>query len=332
MTRKLEPPIFYRPFLNGVYSVSAGLFRLGQQAIPWREEVLPEQHIFALDGEYARFVQSKVAAHRRAVHEYAGEAGLWPDLREVALSFIAARLAQDSGGAMSWDGQIFRNVLLGWEAELEPRWGKLGEIRRFDALYSPLVTALTPLNALDFLGLNAPEDLAVVARNATHDYLAAVHVLSPQHWNPLDKLGRDFVAVHAPVAGSGPLNRTAPRLIEAMMTRGPFVRFAWGISLGDRLDHHPNAAADQDRSATSYFDPADAFLRVERQTLTGFPAEQGALFTIRPYTYPLRDAVSSPAHARLLAAALRSMTPEQVTYKGLAMILPDLLQWLDQWG
>ncbi|WP_274378950.1 heme-dependent oxidative N-demethylase subunit alpha family protein [Deinococcus cavernae] len=114
-------------------------------------------------------------------------------------------------------------------------------MERCSAPLAHLVAEVHPIGALDFLGLNVPEDLAVVARNASRDWLAAVHVLSPQHWNPLDKLGRDFVAVHEPVAGSEPMNRTAPRLVEAVISRGPFVRFAWGVSMGDRLDHHPNA-------------------------------------------------------------------------------------------
>ena len=68
---------------------------------------------------------------------------------------------------------------------------------------------------------------------------------------------------------------------------------------------------------------------MERQALTGFPDAHGALFTIRPYTYPLREAVANPDHARALAAALRGMTPEQVAYKGLSGLLPELLVWLE---
>lgn len=318
----------YSPFLNGVYSVSAGLFRFGQ-GMASREDGAGEDHVFAFDVEYGRFMASKVNSHRRALYEYAGEAGLTPELREQVILFAAETMARDSGGFITWDGSVLRNEQLGWAARLEPRWGGVEVVERFDAPLSVLVADVQPLNALDFLGLNVPEDLAVVARNTSRDWLAAVHVLSPQHWNPLDKLGRDFVAVHEPVAGSEPMNRTAPRLVDAVISRGPFVRFAWGVSMGDRLDHHPNAPADQDRGEATPFDPDGAFLRVERQTLSGFPAADGALFTIRPYTYPLRQAVNSAESARQLAAALRTMTPAQVGYKGLSVIGPDLLAWLD---
>lgn len=319
--------MIYRPFLNGEYTVSAGLFKFGQ-ALPWREDGAGESHVFDFS-EYGRFIASKAQAHRRALHEYAAEAGLTPELRGQALEFIATQAARDSGGFITWDGQMLRNTRLGWAARIEPRWGGVEVVERFGAPLSSLVDHLQPLHALDFLGLNVPEDLALVARNETRDWLAALHVLSPQHWNPLAKVGRDFVAVHEPVAGSAAMNRTAPRLVDAVISRGPFIRFAWGVSMGDRLDHHPNAPADQDRAAATHFDPDGAFLRVERQTLTGFPEASGALFTIRPITTPLKNAVQQPEHARQLAAALRSMTPEQAHYKGLKGILPDLLTWLD---
>jgi hypothetical protein len=324
----MRPPTLYRPFMEGRYSVSAGLFRLGAQPIPWREDGQPERHTFTLDREYPRFIAGKVAAHRRGIHEYAGEAGLTPDLREAALAHVAGALAADSDGAVHWDGQTLRNDLLGWEADLDPRWGAVSAVRRFPAPHASLTDGIRPLHVLDFLGLNAQEDLAIIARDERGDWLAATHVLLPQHWDPRDKLGRDFVAVHAPVAGSGPMNATAPRLVDAVITRGPFVRFAWGLSMSDRLDHHPAAPPDADRHADTRFDPEQAFLRVERQTLTGFPEADGALFTIRPLTTPLRQAVVTAEHARALSQALRSMTPEQIRYKGLETILHDALSWL----
>ncbi|OLV18477.1 heme-dependent oxidative N-demethylase subunit alpha family protein [Deinococcus marmoris] len=322
----MPAPTIYRPFLNGVYTVSAGLFRMEAQPIPWREDGAVETHTFTLDDDYERFVVSKWTAHRRALHEYAGEANLSPELRGAALEFTARTLAAESGGAMVWDGQTFRNSLLGWEARLDLRWGGVADLRRFDAPLAGLRGDLEPTGALDFLGLNAQEDLAIIARDGQtgRDWLAATHVLSPERWDPRDKLGRDFVAVHSPVAGSGPMNATAPRLLDAVIGRGPFVRFAWGVAPDHRLDHHPSTV-----EATAPFDPDTAFVRVERQTLTGFSAAHGALFTIRPYLYPLHLAAQTPAQARALAAALRTMTPEQQIYKGLQGVMPDLLIWLD---
>ncbi len=320
-------PARYFPFEGGRYTVGAGLFRLGVQPVHGRVE----GHTFAFDREYGRFVESKVAARARGLYETYLQAALSPALREAALTFALGRLAPDSGGAITWDGRTLANPWLGWRLDLDLARGSLEGVSRFDAPLAHLVADVTPLDALDALGLNVQEDFSLIARDPVtgRDFLACLHVLNPQHWDPRDKIGRDFVAVHAPVAGSGPMNATAPRLLDAVLHKGPFLRFAWGVSMSARLDHHPAAPPSEDRAAGTRFAPDCAYLRVERQTLTGFAAQHGALFTIRPCVYPLADVVRDPERRAQLAAALRSMTPEQVTYKGLDALMTDLLAWLE---
>ena len=79
-------------------------------------------------------------------------------------------------------------------------------------------------------------------------------------------VGHSFAAVHEPVAGMAEMNRRGEEFVN-IMTRATdgLVRFAWGVTFDDRLNHHP----DKPRTP---FDPANprAFLRVERQ------AEHGA--------------------------------------------------------
>ncbi|WP_424952284.1 heme-dependent oxidative N-demethylase subunit alpha family protein [Deinococcus sp.] len=315
-------PTIYHPYLNGRYTVSAGLYRLGVQPI----EGQTEAHTFAFDRTYPAYISAKVAARTRALHEYFAVAGLEPGLRENVLDFVARRAAQDSGGALNWDGQTLSNRALGWAGHLDLKRGTLEGVRRFPAPLAELVTDVHPLDALDFLAMNVQEDLSILARRPDgSDFLAALHVLLPEKWNPLDKIGRSFAEVHAPVAGSGPMIASAPKLIEAVISRGPFVRFVWGVTPSGELDHHPNLAPEVGLPT----DPSRFFLRVERQTLHGFPAQQGALFTIRAYLYPLTELLASPQKADALASGIRSMTPEQLTYKGLTRSGAALLDWLD---
>lgn len=316
-------PTVYHPYLNGRYTVSAGLLRLGEQPVEGRLET----HTFAFDDTYPSYIGAKVEARARALHEGYAVAGLTPTLRAQALEFVAQTAAADSGGVLSWDGQALSNAALGWTGTLDLRRGTLERLRRFPAPLSGLVRNVEPLDALDFLAMNVQEDLSLLARHpeSGQDHLAAVHVLLPEKWNPLDKVGRDFASVHAPVAGSGPMIATAPRLIEAIVSRGPFVRFVWGVTQSPLLAHHPN----QPPEVGLPDDPDEGWLRIERQTLHGFPAQQGALFTIRPYLYRLPDLITTPTRAAALASALRSMTPEQRAYKGLAGSADRYLAWLD---
>ncbi len=317
-------PTVYHPYLNGVYTVSAGLYRLGVQPIEGRLE----HHTFAFDRTYPHYMAAKAAARTRALHESYTLAGLHPGLRERALDFIAHAAAHDSGGILTWDGQTLGNDALGWAGTLDLRRGALENLRRFPAPYARLVSEVMPTDALDFLAMNVQEDLSILAVDAQTgtDFLAAIHVLLPERWNPLDKIGRDFAAVHAPVAGSGPMIATAPKLVKAALEHGPFVRFVWGVTPSGKLDHHPNLPPEPGLSD----DPAQFFLRAERQTLHGFAAQHGALFTIRTYLYPLCELLDTPARSAALAAGLRTMTPAQLEYKGLSRSRAALLDWLDR--
>lgn len=136
--------------------------------------------------------------------------------------------------------------------------------------------------------------------------------------------------MHAPVAGMGLLNQRSGDLVRAMIERGPYVRFAWGLGTDTRLNHHPepppgiSPASWQGR----HFDPAhpSLYVRVERQVLWGFPRQEAALFTIRTY---FRDCARLALQERAqLRLAIASMTPETLVYKGLATHRDPILEWL----
>lgn len=316
------PPL-HAPFLaSGRYEVAAGLARLG------------DGPVFAFDRDLPRFVAEKAAARARLHLAYL-QAALPPALRRAVLERMLPKLALDSGGAVSWEGGVLSNAWLGWAARVDPEGGALGDVRRFDAPLADLVAEVEPLDALDFLALNAPEDFAVVARRADsgEDWLAAVHVVVPQGWDPRDKVGRAFGPVHAPVGGSAPLIATAPRLVPAMVEKGPFERFAWGLHRSDSLGQHPaRAPQGAGHGDDASFDPERVWLRVERQTLTPFPEEGGAFFTIRPYVYALADVAADPARRTALASALRSMGPEHLAYKGIVGWRDAAAGWLEGGG
>jgi hypothetical protein len=181
-----------------------------------------------------------------------------------------------------------------------------------------------PVADLDALACQAQEDLAVIQRDGDRHWLAAIHLCFPNHWAAEEKIGRTFAEIHAPVAGIESINRQADRLVDAMIhaTDG-LVRFAWGMATDDRLNHHPDNT-DPGR----HFDPANprAFVRVERQTIWGLPEVNAALFTIRTY---FEDVATLDRDRRAqLTAAIESMSPASLAYKGLTLWREDLLAWL----
>ena len=92
------------------------------------------------------------------------------------------------------------------------------------------VEDLEGLTCLDALARLVAEDLAIIRRDPAEgrDWLAWIHLAFPNHWSPAAKVGRSFLTVHEPVADFDRVARSANRMLEALVHRGPFVRFAWG--------------------------------------------------------------------------------------------------------
>ena len=172
----------------------------------------------------------------------------------------------------------------------------------------------------DALAREVAEDLVVMAldeRGAERAIL--VHVCFPSGWRPESIVGQSFAAIHAPVPEMDAVNGAAPALVSAMITRGPYVRFVWGVSADAELDHHPEHGTRQAWSATT----EPGYLRVERQVLVPFPDVSASLFLIRTYLYAFDELTRD--QRLTLASALEQTSPAILAYKGLADGLPHVL-------
>jgi hypothetical protein len=135
-------------------------------------------------------------------------------------------------------------------------------------------------------------------------------------------LGRSFAGVHRHVPAFQSVAQKAPSLVDAMLSRGPYVRFVWTIAADAELDHHP----DQGRRVQFDDHAPRGYLRVERQTTIPLADGQASLFLIRTYLYGFDEL--SGEHRATLAAALRQMPAEIAEYKRLTAALPRALELL----
>jgi hypothetical protein len=173
------------------------------------------------------------------------------------------------------------------------------------------------------LGRELVEDFAVLRRDeAGADRVLWLHACFPSGWRPEHVIGHSFAQIHARIPAFDAIARKAPSLVEALVTRGPYVRFVWTITADDELDHHPEQGRRLPWSATT----ARGFLRVERQTTIPLPIEAGCVFLIRTYLYEFAELSSEKR--QILARALEQMPPELVRYKSLGTALPRALELL----
>ena len=172
------------------------------------------------------------------------------------------------------------------------------------------------------LGLQLTEDF-VILRQQSRDSIILHHVCFPSSWRPERSLGADFRAIHAPVPAFQGVMARADSWVQALVSRGPYVRFVWSVVPENSLDLHPDVARGGWSSP-----PQQAFLRVERQVSVPFSTLQSCLFLMRVYVYPLESL--DRRQLETLAAALRQMPDPIRRYKGIQHCWPELVALIEQ--
>ena len=188
-----------------------------------------------------------------------------------------------------------------------------------------------PLRLADALALSLPEDLVWMRNDGAAGRASLLHVAFPSRWAPERRGGASLTELHGPVADGERLRAASAALMRAIAHKGPFERHVWSLAPTPALDLHPRATeAGPARPTDPATGPlASTWWRVERQTTLPFPEADLALFAIRVGIARL-DAVLAvePGRAARLAAALRSMSPAVLDYKGVDDPAP-LLDALD---
>jgi dimethylamine monooxygenase subunit A len=300
-------PARYFPPERGRYDVAPGLSRFGRDF----GNGPADANVFQVDCRFRTYRDARLRARAERLSKYYRTHDLHPAVAATVTRFIARRLAAEHPRLFALSERT-DEVTLGCDLT--------GETLGFDALMrlrEAMASNVVPpyADALDALACQMQEDLAIVStRGDDRHWLSAIHLCFPNHWAAGDKIGRTFADVHAPVAGMGPMNARQVEFVRAMIaaTDG-LVRFAWGVTTDDRLNHHPEPPPDVLAEAWRgrAFDPANsrAFVRVERQTIWGFPDAGAALFTIRTYFVDVADVRQDKSQRSQLVAAIESMSP-----------------------
>ncbi|HEB58740.1 MAG TPA: DUF3445 domain-containing protein [Gammaproteobacteria bacterium] len=320
----LSPPARYFPPRSGHYRVTPDLHPLGTDF----GNGAADGQIFQFDTQWAHYRTQKERARSEDLAKYYRNGLAAEDQRRLQ-AFLVQRLCREHPALFQLQttaGERHLHCALSGE---QLRFG--AEFDFIDMLDSGLQPAC--IDGIDALACQVQEDLSLVQREGDGDRLRCLHLCFPNHWAAADKFGQPFAAVHQPVAGMAELNRRSGPLIDALIQRGPYVRFAWGLASDTRLNHHPEPPPGEDPRSWAGRDFAPEggalYLRVERQTIHGLPDMDAALFTIRTYFTDLhRLRNTEPAKCARLAEAIASMTPAQRAYKGLATGATAIIDWL----
>ncbi|HWK07925.1 MAG TPA: heme-dependent oxidative N-demethylase subunit alpha family protein [Puia sp.] len=268
-----------------------------------------DQATFQLDDQYDLCLSNKLDCRKEDIHKYYLEKDLYPDTLINANKFLAGQLVKEHPADFALTGQdrhyTFHNKRTGEILEWKNDWISIEHgtyVSLFDALSSQV-----------------QEDIAICQLENEKDWLAAIHLSAPNHWPPAEKIGKPFGAIHSVVPGMEKLNEQYFRMLVTLVQKGPFIRFAWGISTDTRLNHHPIPPPGIDpinwQGRSIEDNDSKIYLRVERQVINGIPACNAFIFTIRTYFYDIDELQADEKKALLMA--VESMSPSSLEYKGL---------------
>ncbi|MEK6476647.1 DUF3445 domain-containing protein [Catalinimonas sp. 4WD22] len=299
------PTARYYPFSSGVYSTAAGLHKLTTDFGNGEAD----HRIFQIDAAWAHYRQNKEQCRAENLQKYVRTDSLPEDTCQEVCAYMIQQL-------LSTYPALFLLKNQQSESYLSCKLSK--ETLIYDHNFQ-LLGDTGYQSLLDALAFQVQEDIAIWQWDGKQDQMSLIHLCAPNHWAPADKIGKPFSDVHLPVAGMEKRRKRYQPMLQSLIKGGKFVRFAWGLSTDKRLNHHPEAPPgwEEETWKGRHFDPENPllFVRIERQTLSGFPKANAVLFTIRTYFEEVNALKEN--HRKALLKALCSMSSSSLKYKGL---------------
>ncbi len=317
----------YFPIERGLYEVAPGLKPLGTRFSDFDNGAL-DSVVFQFDESFSVKRQEKLKARTESLTKYHGVTSLPANVTLEAIKTVVDRLTAEWPHYFSWEpkGRVLSCRLTGECLALSPT----GELLNAHG------SSVQPpyLNVFDALACQFPEDVALLLESDGLGRTAVLHVCSPSHWAPEEKLGLSFLELHGPVPHFDRIAKALPAIVDAIVNKGPFVRFVWSFVTDTRLNHHPVPPAGVDPAIWRgrSFNPAlevPFYLRIERQTTVPVAEARASLFFIGLSFLSGAEIKASDRFRTQLISALRSMSPEARRYKGVEHCFDDLVRWLE---
>jgi dimethylamine monooxygenase subunit A len=177
---------------------------------------------------------------------------------------------------------------------------------------------------LNHLALQLQDDIVIMRLAGERFYPELMHVCFPTGWNPADKYAQTLASIHEHVADGKRLVQASANLTNAMVNKGPFVRYVWTLAASGQLSQHPLEKHYASQAQTI----EQVYFRCERQITIALPQLSRSCFLIRVFVLPVVSAANTPERRKTLAEALISMSDASIHYKGLAHLIPPTLAWI----
>ena len=300
----LPSPAFYNPWSSGKFEIKAGFHRLAKD---FGNGDL-DSRIFQIDNQYEYYLSEKDISFNDTRNQHYLSSDLTDITYLKTIDLLLTLLKKEYSAYFNiktTDGNItVENSLTNEFLFLEHNGSIVKSKSRTRHHYK---------DGLDALCMQLQEDFSII-EPARENRVSMLNISFPNHWAPEDKIGKSFITIHDPVPNMENINKNAHALVSSTKSKGPFVRFAWGLASSERLNCHPDHSKTSE-STRKFNSDSRLYVRLERQTLINIPGTESVLFTIRSYFYDVHQ-LSSDDKSYLIAA-LNTMETKTIIYKGL---------------
>ena len=151
-------------------------------------------------------------------------------------------------------------------------------------------------------------------------------VCSPSRWKLADKMGKNMMQVHAPVAKYAEhIGQAVDTTLQRLTVDRPLWRSNW------TLEDHPALFQPVLPVTRLVDDVSQLWIRIERETLRRLPRTGGVLFTIRGFQQPLAEYVARGVeHVEALRALIERLPDDLSRYKSVLPYRALILDWLSK--
>jgi len=198
----------------------------------------------------------------------------------------------------------------------------------------------TPIEPVT-LALQMQEDFVILHDHANGSGFTAefFSVCFPSNWRPIDKLGKDFLSIHAPVADNTMLLKARQGIESIAFRQQSMVRHVWLLSPTPDLAQDPEERGVnwhtvlQETGKESEALLSQVYFRVERQSTLPLPEINRAVFFIRIMVCPLVQVLQvDPSRAQALSRTLASMSEAFLHYRGMQLLKDPLCDALERFA
>lgn len=190
----------YLPFLNGAYSTAPGI------KLTANEKSEKDRLIFQIDDNYTQYIENKKQCRNEDINKYyLTHQPVENTIRRVNEYMLHTFVSEHPEVFTLETSRVLLNQITGERIALEQN-GLDCKNSCYQSLFDALCTQVQ-------------EDVAIVQLVKDEDYLTAIHLSSPNHWSPADKIGRPFDEIHRPVAGMEQTNLHYRKILDTIVQK-----------------------------------------------------------------------------------------------------------------